>query len=51
MTEPDNNTENSFSTLNVSFDEDYLHQLQDIENQDYIQIYLKNDREKCKYRG
>ena len=37
MTEPDNNTENSFSTLNVSFDEDYLHQLQDIENQDYIQ--------------
>ena len=38
MTEQNNNhnTEESFSTLNVSFDEDYLHQLQDIENQDYI---------------
>ena len=36
MTEKNVNTEDSISSLKVSFEEDYLRQLQDVENQNYI---------------
>ena len=36
MTEQNENTDESISSLKVSFEEDYLRQLQDLENQNYI---------------
>ena len=36
MTEQNENTDESISSLKVSFEEDYLRQLQDVENQNYI---------------
>ena len=36
MTEKNVNTEDSISSLKVSFEEDYLRQLQDVENQNYL---------------
>ena len=36
MTEQNENTDESISSLKLSFEEDYLRQLQDVENQNYI---------------